>query len=416
MKKMDKELIEHIKSQLQSHEEHYPVGAWERFSGTEEKKRPVIFWPLWAAAALIFVFGGVFFALNTQDQNNNIVAVKPHAQLHHNNTPKTTADENVSIKENPAPVASLNDTNAPLLTSSKPVQNTGTPKPVSTENTSFTLQQTANEIHLTNVNLLENTLKGINLAGSSFKPIDILNTQKKTAPAPAQTPKMRFEDLLAQDSRDNQNKPVAKAGQPSKWTPDVYVAPAMGNDNKVTMNYGVSLSYAIANKLSISSGVSYASISTTESLNAQAPQSLSGKNLSSVDAKVRGINIPLELKYNISDKLYTGVGVSALAVINNSQQNNYIVNQVQNVSYSTANGFADSKMLIVQEKTTEPQPENNLDPDKYIGFYNFSLGYKQKISKKNNIAIEPFLRLPMKTFSKENLNLTNGGLRIKIDF
>jgi hypothetical protein len=72
--------------------------------------------------------------------------------------------------------------------------------------------------------------------------------------------------------------------------------------------------------------------------------------------------------------------------------------------------------MIVKEKTTEPQSEANIDPDKYIGFYNFSLGYKQKISKKNNIAIEPFLRLPMKTFSKENLNLTNGGLRLKIDF
>lgn len=413
---MDKELIEHIKSQLHSHEEHYPAGAWERFSGTEEKKRPVIFWPLWAAAALIFVVGGVFLALNMQNQKNDIAAVKPHAELHHNNGPKAKADENVTIKENPAPIASLNNTNASLLTSNKPVQNTPGTKPVSIENTNYTGFQNTEETGSINNNLLDNTLKGIKLTSSSFKPIDILSTQKKNTPTPAPTPKMRFEDLLAQDSRDNQNKPVAKASQPSKWTPDVYVAPAMGNDNKLTMNYGVSLSYAIANKLSISSGVSYASISTTESLNAQAPQSLSGKNLSSVDAKVRGINIPLELKYNISDKLYTGVGVSALAVINNSQQNNYIVNQVQNVSYSTANGLADSKMLIVQEKTTEPQPENNLDPDKYIGFYNFSLGYKQKISKKNNIAIEPFLRLPMKTFSKENLNLTNGGLRIKIDF
>jgi hypothetical protein len=89
---------------------------------------------------------------------------------------------------------------------------------------------------------------------------------------------------------------------------------------------------------------------------------------------------------------------------------------VQSFSSAAVNGYADSKTMIVKEKTTEPQPEANIDPDKYIGFYNFSLGYKQKISKKNNIAIEPFLRLPMKTFSKENLNLTNGGLRLKIDF
>ena len=414
MKKMDKELIEHIKSQLQSHEEQYPAGAWERFSGTEEKKRRIAFWPLWAAAALIFIFGGVFFALNTQEQKNEVAAVKPHTKQLNDKVTQPKADKNIDIKENPALVTTLNGTNDALLSINRNTQNTSNIKPLVAEGTNYAVLQNTEETGLTNNNVLDNTLKAINLVNFSVKPVDILNTQKKTAPAPVQ--RLKFEDLLAQDSRDNQNKPVSKTGQPSKWTPDVYVAPSMGNDNKVTMNYGVSLSYAIANKLSISSGVSYASISTTESLNAQAPQSLSGKNLTSVDAKVRGINIPLELKYNISDKLYTGVGISALAVINNSQQNNYIVNQVQNVSYSTANGLADQKMLIVQEKTTEPQPENNIDPDKYIGFYNFSLGYKQKISKKNNISIEPFLRLPMKTFSKENLNLTNGGLRLKIDF
>ncbi|QIL38086.1 hypothetical protein G7074_01600 [Pedobacter sp. HDW13] len=411
---MDKELIEHIKSQLQNHEEQYPAGAWERFSGKEEKKRRIAFWPLWAAAALIFVFGGVFFALNTQEQKNDTLSVKPHAEQHNNSNTKATADKNIEIKENAAKVTNPNGTNEALLSINRNTPNTSDIKPLAAESTNYAALQIPEETHLTNNNLLNNTLKAINLVNFSVKPIDILSTQKKTASPTVQ--KLKFEDLLAQDSRDNQNKPVSKTGQPSKWTPDVYVAPSMGNDNKVTMNYGVSLSYAIANKLSISSGVSYASISTTESLNAQAPQSLSGKNLTSVDAKVRGINIPLELKYNISDKLYTGVGISALAVINNSQQNNYIVNQVQNVSYSTANGLADQKMLIVQEKTTEPQPENNIDPDKYIGFYNFSLGYKQKISKKNNISIEPFLRLPMKTFSKENLNLTNGGLRLKIDF
>jgi len=234
---------------------------------------------------------------------------------------------------------------------------------------------------------------------------------------PETNKKLSFEDLLALDSKVNQQHPtISKTDQHSKWQPDVYVAPSMGNDNKLNLNYGFSLSYAIANKLSISSGVSYASISSTESQNAAAPQSLSGKNLESINAKVQGINVPLEVRYNISDKLYTGIGVSALAVLNNSQQNTYLVNQVQTLSSPLANGTMDSKSFIVAEKQSEPQPTSTIDPDKYIGFYNFSLGYKQKISKKNNIAIEPFLRLPMKTFSRENLNLTNGGLRLKVDF
>lgn len=408
---MDKELIEHITAQLQNHEETYPNGAWERFSEKDNKKRGIAYWPLWAAAALIFIFGGVFFALNNIDQKKDIAITKPKAQQ--NATADRNSNANIETKTNPTSLKLNNDT-APVnnLAANRPAKITESIKPLSTEQTSYTFINTSAQLAPVNNNLLDNKLAGANLSNLRTKQFDILTEKKKAQPT-AQT---TFEKLLAQDSYANQQKSPSKTNGNSKWQPDVYIAPAMGNDNKVTMNYGFSLSYAIANKLSISSGVSYASISTTESLDASAPQTLSGKNLASVDAKVRGINIPLELKYNINDKLYTNIGVSALAVLNNSQQNSYIVNQVQSFSSPAINGYADSKTMIVKEKTVEPQPEANIDPDKYIGFYNFSLGYKQKISKKNNIAIEPFLRLPMKTFSKENLNLTNGGLRLKIDF
>lgn len=406
---MDKELIEHITAQLQNHEETYPNGAWERFSEKKNKRRGIDFWPLWAAAALILVFGGVFFAQNNIDQKKDIAITKPKAQQ--NATADGNSNTHIETKINST---SLNNDTTPVnnLATNRPAKITESTKPLLTEQTSYPVINTSAQFAPINNNLLNNKLAGANLSNLKTKQFDIFTERKKPQPN-AQT---SFEKLLAQDSYANQQKSPSKTNGNSKWQPDVYIAPSMGNDNKVTMNYGFSLSYAIANKLSISSGVSYASISTTESLNASAPQTLSGKNLESVDAKVRGINVPLELKYNISDKLYTNIGVSALAVLNNSQQNNYIVNQVQNFSTTTANGYADSKTLIVKEKTTEPQPEASIDPSKYIGFYNFSLGYKQKISKKNNIAIEPFLRLPMKTFSKENLNLTNGGLRLKIDF
>ena len=415
---MDKELIDHIASQLQNHEEQYPPGAWERFTEKEDKKRPFVFWPVWAAAALIFMCSGIFYALNTKEQKNTIATTKPNIEQHNNHVTGKAPDINADTKTTPIPLnndnVALNDS-IPLnnFAAKQPTQHSKSTTAAAENNTDYTFANTFEETSLAQTNLLDNTLKRINLADFTIKNFDISTEKKK--PAPSVSKKLTFEDLLAQDSRANQNKLASKTDQSSKWQPDVYVAPAMGNDNKVTMNYGFSLSYAIANKLSVSSGVSYASISTTESLNAAAPQSLSGKNLESVNAKVRGINVPLELKYKISDKLYAGAGVSALAVLNNSQENNYIVNQVQNVAFSSANGY-DSKTMIVQEKKTEQQPQSTLDPDKYIGFYNFSLGYKQKISKKNNIAIEPFLRLPMKTFSKENLNLTNGGLRLKIDF
>jgi len=402
---MDKELIEHITSQLQHHEESYSDGAWERFSAKENKQRSFVYWPLWVAAALILVFGGVFFALNEKNIKNDIVAnnAKPIAQKsveEHTSSPAENSKPTEKTQQN-LPLAKENRFTPGITVAGNPAQK------MIDQYHPLTVQEV-----IENDNHLENSLTPINLASANNTNFDIYRENKKEKVLKKPT----FEDILAQDSKLNAISSASKSQKDSKWEPGVYVAPAMGNDNKVNMNYGFSLSYAIDKKLSISSGVSYASLSSTESLDASAPQTLSGKNLESVSAKVQGINIPLELKYNISDKLYTGVGISALAVLNNTQQNTYLINQVQSLPMTSASGAMEQKNFIVAEKTSEPQSESAIDPDKYIGFYNFSIGYKQKLSPKKNIAIEPFLRLPMKTFSKENLNLTNGGLRLKIDF
>lgn len=407
---MDKELIEQIATTLQNHEENYSPGAWERFSEKENKRRGFIYWPLWTAAALILAIGAVFFAVDKKGNQDHIVVTKPKtetkASSESTNQKPVAIDENSSILSNNPKSADQNIVANGVSKKSIQIENNN-----QKNNSQFNFDTKSDEI-IKNYNSLENSLVGINLSSSSNKNFEITTIEKKSVPIK----KTAFEDLLAQDSKANQYNAAAKTTADSKWEPSVYIAPAMGNDNKVNMNYGFSLSYAVANKLSISSGVSYASLSSTESLDAAAPQSLSGKNLESVNAKVSGINVPLELRYKISEKLYTGIGVSALAVLNNSQNNTYLVNQVQSMVSSDATGYSTSKNYIVQEKKSEAQPEAAIDPDRYIGFYNFSLGYKQKISTKKNISIEPFLRLPMKTFSKENLNLTNGGLRIKFDF
>ncbi len=408
---MDKELIEHITTQLQNHEENYASGAWERFSEKEEKKqRGFVFWPLWTAAAIILVCFGLFFFSDGDKLNKNSIVrsktdntVSPKIEQKRGNVTtdhSAVEDTRTALKNH----ENFPDTNTEEIDKS-PSDEVANQDPI------YAANQVMDEGNMPKINPVENSHS--TAANNGFPNNEAKVAQDETKMAN----KMTFEDLLALDSKTSQGKNTQnQKNQRPKWQQDVYVAPSMGNDSKVNMNYGFSLSYAIANKLSISSGVSYASVSSTESQNASAPQSLSGRNLEAVNAKVSGINVPLELRYKISEKLYTGVGVSALAVINNSQQNTYIVNQVQSMAAPSVNGTTDIRSFIVAGKETESQPESKLDPDKYIGFYNFSLGYKQKISKKNNIAIEPFLRLPMKTFSKENLNLTNGGLRLKVDF
>ncbi|WP_131538056.1 hypothetical protein [Pedobacter nototheniae] len=422
---MDKELIDHIKTQLNNHEESYSPGAWERFSIQEkDKKRGFIYWPLWSAAALVLAFGGIFFSLYKTEKPNTIVVskptiekVKPTAPISDSNTINT---ENTLVENK----VQLNN-NQTNYTKHGEVFNSSS-QPLQIENT--TLSESNTELVDLNSNKLEGKLTNISILPiQKQRDFEIVKEKKKVSP------KNSFEELLAKDTFLAQQKGKIKNDKgESKWEPGIFVAPAMGNDNKVNMNYGFSLSYNLANKLSVSSGISYAALSSTSdpsqnkgggnmamdapARNTFASTDNSSKSLQSIDASVRGISIPLELKYNISNKLYTGIGISAMVITNNKQQNNYVVTQAQNTTVVNAMGFAEQKMLVVTERVSEQQSETVIAPEKYLGFYNFSFGYKQKISPKKNIAVEPFLRVPMKNFSKDNLNLTNGGLRLKIDF
>ncbi|MFC3562509.1 hypothetical protein [Pedobacter jamesrossensis] len=432
---MDKELIDQIKDNLLTHEEVYTPGAWERFSVQQEKKkRGFIYWPLWsAAAAIIIIAGSLFFLRNNDDSQTKIVVNKASKAI---KKPTTTTEESVDkpvIKENETSSSDQLDINKPFALENSINEKTASiaaidenkNTTVNTSNTVVSLVDNSSSHNISNNQpTLLNTINSERIAQNPTSNNVVIALEKKKPIAS----KLTFEQILASDSYNNQLTKTEKSKKVDKWEPGVFVAPAMGNDNKVNMNYGFSLSYNVAKKLSISSGIAYTALSGKNDISnassgmmnaspaASQAFSTNSKSLESVDARVRGINIPLELKYSISDKLYTGIGVSALAILNNKQENNYIVSQTQNSTVVNSMGYSEQKMLLVTERVSETQQESVIAPEKYLGFYNFSLGYKQKISPKKNIAVEPFLRVPMKNFSKDNLNLTNGGLRLKLDF
>lgn len=426
---MDKELIEYMTNKLQQHEAPYTEGAWERFAiNKEEKKRGIIWWPYWSAAAILFLVAGSLFFGNylTKNVNNEKTQIVKNP-VYQSEKQIETAESN-SGNEIINPSQKLENIKAEK--ESKFIEEvTNTP--------TLSAQPPSEEIVLaTNqTNRLENLQSissvSVNEAQNWNTPLTVSGSQIKLENP--KSDKLTFEEILARDSKIAAAQEQTKTKKKEKIKPDVYIASAMGNDNKVNMNYGFSLSYPIANKLSLSSGVAYAAMSTQQNSNINnaaiaadaAPVSMAfasrnpvqtSKNLESVNARLTGLSIPLDLKYQLSSKLYAGIGVSAVAVLTNNQQNVYNVVQVQNTTFSNANGITENRPLIVNTTQSEAQPESVTQSQDFLGFYNFSFGYRQKITNKSNIGLEPFLRVPMKGFSKDNLNLTNGGLRLKFDF
>lgn len=428
---MKEELIKHITEQLKQYETPYAEGAWERFS-EKKKKRRVAYWPIWSAVAVLLISAGLYFNYNPTKTviQESTVQNKSQKQVDNNNITAPNITE-TDIEKGQEKANHLSENH--ISTDQKTVFN----YPSATlkdhkidQKTAFNPAPTAQS---TAVDTLKNSTTPKSDVNTVIEKNTIILAENNNLPkAPQITEpkkvleKQSFEELLAKDALKEKKNPLAKSNK-SKWQPEFYVAPSMGNDEKMNLNYGFSISYAVADKISIGTGLAYNNLSsTTNKITSFSDQQSSpatyrlpvesSKSLESVQAQLRGVTIPLDLKYNISDKFYTSVGVSALALINNNQKNNYLVNSVENQQSNNVFGVAVQKTMIVQQTVTETTINDNLTTDKYIGFYNFSIGYKQKISKKNNIAFEPFLAVPMKSFSKESLNLTNGGFKLKVNF
>jgi hypothetical protein len=398
------ELIAHIKDSLMGHEERYASGSWERFAGKEKKPRGLIFWigSLGSAAAVFLIAIGLyFFRDNTPDQpaGQAVVAkapaLKPPAVIRTDRSPV-----GVSLPE-----AARQNTDGSIISSLSAAL------PGRPESTRGLIQADA-----VAVNKTDEALPNANVSGTGDRTKPVREPEKVTLQE-----FLNRETLIAKQDK----KSVAANNKSDKWEMGVMVAPSFGNTSKLNMGYGLSMGYALSSKVSLSSGVSYNELAASKDLTASGAMSAPAatsiasetKSLRAVETSVTGIDVPIEIRYHFNKNFYANVGVSAFAVLNRKQSNSYVEEKL----VERSSGFAaDNKDVIstfvVAEKTKEEAPKSEISEDRYLGFYNFSFGYKQKVSGSKSISIEPFMKVPMKEVSKENLRLIGTGVRLKFDF
>lgn len=204
-----------------------------------------------------------------------------------------------------------------------------------------------------------------------------------------------------------------------KWNMGVVVIPAVSNAAKLNMGYGVSVGYRLSNRLSINSGLAYTELSGSKDADQQATIVSSGRTLSSIDATATGLNVPLELRYHISQKIYIGTGVSAMAVLSDKVERRYAIAEMQTSAFEAKNGQPlkpDAMQSIASDiRTKEVLPEDQIGSKDFAGFINFSFGFKQPLNKSKSLSIEPFISIPMSNhLFNQNIRMTDGGLRIKL--
>ena len=409
MKPSEDEIIAHIKDSLSSYEESYVPGSWERFDRQQGHKPGMLLWigRLSSAAALLILGSLLFWYVakspRTQPDKNLVVQSQDPAVTKQDHAGNDVAQSKVQVDEIEFAKASLSPVKSKQTSYVATVVVTDQPVNLVAAQHTMNVAQIPVESSLESV-----TVKTIPLTGTN--PVEEVDS------------KSALEAFLKAESKNTartaSNTPVEKG---NKWAVGVMVSPSIGSTNKINMGYGLSMGYAITDKVSLNSGISYNELAASRNVApvaAPASTAIAGesKSLESVEQRVTGIDIPLDIRYNLGKNLYANVGVSAFAVIDQRRNNTYLQEKVvERASYDSP-ASNDFKNLILNEKVTEDAPVSEIDHNKYIGFYNFSFGYKQKVAKDKSISIEPFMKVPMKEITRDNLRLMGTGIKLRFDF
>ncbi len=392
----DKDLIARMTAVLHEHEEPYAEGAWEEFLGSK-KSVPLVNWKWLSVAALILVAGSVwlFYPADHSVKSTAALALRK------------------PVKQAPAEVQQPPKTAAEELHLDKQVQtarrSARSSRPASTR---YIAQNDAvkpplNEFSREVVTITA-TAQVEKTSSYSTKTNEDTDKAKLTRPS-------TFLDFLKEEKAQNKKEAVAKTSSRSKWDFGVEVLPTVSN-SAVNVGAGLMTEYRLSEHFSVGSGISLVQLQAGKALTPGVSM-LSSRQLQSVDANFRGIDIPLNLVYNINKNLYTSVGVSYFSVIQEESKNTFVAErEVSNVGTDPITGLTANVRTFVSETMQEPGSETMLNGKSYIGFFNFSIGRKQEVFKKYSISIEPFLKVPVGKLSQQELQLTNGGMKFKVAF
>lgn len=418
MEKPKKELLSEIVDLFEDYEETYVPGEWESFLATNPKKRVLI--PQWMKiAAVIFLIASVV-PFNLKDLvperfQDEVVFQQP--DLPQNSGSST--DDSVSLKgpsyagtltkKTTAAVPGVKESLSLKSIHAQPAVNAAASAGMSPADTAG--QQKKKPLP-----------SAINLAG--------ITVPVKNTPAPVKTDtgmqtrnkKISTIDFLTAESKSG-NTTAKKKKTGSKWDFGFAVIPT-ATSTSTYVGGGITTSYRISNKLSLSSGISMLQlaggkdVSTAPGAVTQSLMSaLSTKELVAVNANIKAIDIPLGLVYHVNKHYYTSAGISYFNVL--SEKNTNTVVQLQQQTLISANALTGKPAFykaIVPQEITEPSETGTLNGNSYLGFFNFSVGRKQNIFNKYNILIEPFVKLPVGKLSDENLKLMNSGIKFQVSF
>ncbi len=440
----NEDLFRQMAEKLRGHTEPYRQGAWEQFatkSGMNPRAKRTT-WPYWAAAVLLVAVSATVLLRQPAD---------PVGEPHYAEAGKQATE----LAQTPAPAGEERNTPAdvapeslePLADEVKYAAAARRVEPEINEpaDLGWAIAEDVEETHTPTPALLDTLPANLATADAhateTVQPLvaqheeenrPVVEVEKPAVTAdPAASP-FGEPTVLYADSYGNDARSESNTEQEGRWGLSVVVAPSLTNE-KFNMGGGLALAYRISDKFSVSSGVSLAEMGVGQypagsrhggryaSADFNSPQNglvesgelttgyetLGNSYLTSVTSSLLAMDVPLDLRYHVSDRFYSSVGMSLVAILDERRTVHYTTTTVSH----NLSGTQYNRREFSQEAAQQPIADQRVG-----GFLNFSVGHRVPLSKRVSLSLEPYFKVPMGNLSKQDMNLNHGGLKIVTGF
>lgn len=440
----DKKLSDRIKYVFDTYEDGTADMGWEQlrqnFPGTKDR-RPLLYWLSSSAAVLLLCFGAWLFVSQEKAEQTAAIVDPVDAPVHQEQFDAELKPATPAEADKPRPnKTSIRSTTPAEATASKPLiafaSDEGT---LSTENNSshaielIPAPAAGTEAAGTpNTNTTETPVSPAQ-ALASERPV----TEKKmieVAADPEEQIRQQAQKLAQLDAlvnRDNNGKKTS-----DKKTGAVSIGLFAGSyfnyseGSKASMNTGVGISseIGITSRLKISTGISLAQntlkyqrendipqqaletfmAAPTDNSN-KVPLSLDAKtsalaySINEYDAKLLGLDVPVNIKYMLMNKekeLYVVAGLSSNFFIDESYTYDF--------QYNTRE--------ISDNSTKDEQATSNNSSFDFARMLNFSVGFGYPVGKQSKLSLEPFVKYPLGGLGTQDIRFGSAGLNLKLNF
>ncbi|MFB5944396.1 hypothetical protein [Albibacterium profundi] len=430
----DKDITERMVEMLRKHSVPYKEGAWEQFKAYEAgKKKKVILWPYLSGAAAIILLGTLLFLRQEPILNNSnpaVVQTDRESRSYEDmgvlpgDIEKT--EDKTSTQGNHIETATLNNEHVERDSHDAGRSRIAYVEPSFYEGEESLLSgmQEQKQQTVLNDNQTVRPLK------EEKDLVDKNTKQSQNAASEAIQPNRSYDEENAY-----RNGEWALVDEPEinsdmrqgfdKWDFSVEIAPSINERQQINFGGGLAVAYNINEKISISSGVSYVQLDAQRGPNQiDIPAEFSkaslnsysyNKSLNTINTTLVGLDIPVNLKVNLGKQLYASAGVSVFSVLSEDRYNVF-EEKIAQVASLSDDGQGKRVPAIQTVYSQEISPNSPYEGKNFTGFFNLSVGYRLPVLKNLNLSLEPYLRVPVGSLTDQDMNLSNGGLKIVTSF